>query len=748
MTAETFSGKAGSGARCYGYDQRGQLNLSGLEVNADGQDLTQTMNFAYNDAGQITGLVYPDGEAVTSQYDNNGYFRSAYFGTATNTDPVTFLVGQTSYTNQGQLSSLALGGSAAKTGTPSAVVNTAFTYDGIQRPLSSSASTSAGTIWSQARTYDNVGNVLSVNTTLPTTTGGSQSEMQSFCYDALNRLVWAGDTGTPTGGDHCGLNPTGTTISTYQQSFSYDALDRLTNGPSGKETYGTFPTHGANTLGSVPNQYASYDAMGNMTCRNVDTTSAHSCDSSQTGALMTYDNEGRLETWTAPSGTTANAQYLYDTAGNRVFAHTSSTVGGTATTVDTMTFDGYTDVTTTNGTVSTTKYYMAGGQRVALKKDGVLSYLLPDLLGSTNIALNSDGSVQAVQLFSPFGSTRYSDGTMPTPYNFTGQRLDSLTGLLYYNARYYDPASGRFISADSVIDNSSGNDPYAYVTGNPETFTDPTGHYEPRGLDGGDESTIGFGPGAFDNGDSFGNDEGGSGGSSGDFNLDGSGGGSSGDFNSDGGSGGGSSGDFNSPGGDSNNGGTGSSGGGDAQNGTSGNSGDAQNGTSGNSGDAQSVSVGNGTSNSATEDTNSNVNEQTNVQQIQKIRADNNVGARRNIATINYSIGGESDQAWASSGPDFNGSVPKPTNPVFDNTPTANGNLRDADSEFKLLNYIAQRFNPSNAFTSDIGGSAELYTELPPCLSCSNVIGQFRSMFPNIDLTVIYGPANTIWWGP
>jgi YD repeat-containing protein len=110
MTAETFSGKAGSGARCYGYDQRGQLNLSGLEVNADGQDLTQTMNFAYNDAGQITGLVYPDGEAVTSQYDNNGYFRSAYFGTATNTDPVTFLVGQTSYTNQGQLSSLALGG--------------------------------------------------------------------------------------------------------------------------------------------------------------------------------------------------------------------------------------------------------------------------------------------------------------------------------------------------------------------------------------------------------------------------------------------------------------------------------------------------------------------------------------------------------------------------------------------------------------------------------------------------------------
>jgi hypothetical protein len=28
---------------------------------------------------------------------------------------------------------------------------------------------------------------------------------------------------------------------------------------------------------SLSNPYASYDAMGNMTCRNIDTTSAHTC---------------------------------------------------------------------------------------------------------------------------------------------------------------------------------------------------------------------------------------------------------------------------------------------------------------------------------------------------------------------------------------------------------------------------------------------------------------------------------------
>lgn len=93
-----------------------------------------------------------------------------------------------------------------------------------------------------------------------------------------------------------------------------------------------------------------------MTCRNVDTTTAHACDASQTGAQRTYDNEGRLETWAAPSGTTASDQSLYDNSGQRVFQHSSSTLAGTTTKTDTITFDGATDVTTTDGVTSTTKW--------------------------------------------------------------------------------------------------------------------------------------------------------------------------------------------------------------------------------------------------------------------------------------------------------------------------------------------------------------------------------------------------------
>jgi RHS repeat-associated protein len=65
---------------------------------------------------------------------------------------------------------------------------------------------------------------------------------------------------------------------------------------------------------------------------------------------------------------------------------------------------------------------------------------------------------------------------MGTNKGFTGQYNDTVTGLDYYNARYYDPVVGVFLAADTVQGNPQGVNPYAYVGGNPETKNDPTGH--------------------------------------------------------------------------------------------------------------------------------------------------------------------------------------------------------------------------------------------------------------------------------
>ncbi len=59
-----------------------------------------------------------------------------------------------------------------------------------------------------------------------------------------------------------------------------------------------------------------------------------------------------------------------------------------------------------------------------------------------------------------------------------GQRMDGF-GLMDYNARYYDPLIGRFISPDTLIP-QPGNplawDRYAYTYSNPIRNVDPSGH--------------------------------------------------------------------------------------------------------------------------------------------------------------------------------------------------------------------------------------------------------------------------------
>jgi len=48
-------------------------------------------------------------------------------------------------------------------------------------------------------------------------------------------------------------------------------------------------------------------------------------------------------------------------------------------------------------------------------------------------------------------------------------------GLMYYNARWYDPALGRFVQADTIVPQPGdvrGWDRYAYVENNPLRYSD------------------------------------------------------------------------------------------------------------------------------------------------------------------------------------------------------------------------------------------------------------------------------------
>ena len=77
-----------------------------------------------------------------------------------------------------------------------------------------------------------------------------------------------------------------------------------------------------------------------------------------------------------------------------------ATSGGTTTT-----YIGRLEEVTTSGATTTTAYY--GG--VALSVNGALSHLLSDGLGSVTASVSaSSGAVTATQLYSPYGSVRYT----------------------------------------------------------------------------------------------------------------------------------------------------------------------------------------------------------------------------------------------------------------------------------------------------------------------------------------------------
>ncbi len=64
------------------------------------------------------------------------------------------------------------------------------------------------------------------------------------------------------------------------------------------------------------------------------------------------------------------------------------------------------------------------------------------------------------------------------PFRYRGYYYDIETGLYYLQSRYYNPEWGRFLNADSVIDQSSviGANLFVYCLNNPVNMTDETGH--------------------------------------------------------------------------------------------------------------------------------------------------------------------------------------------------------------------------------------------------------------------------------
>jgi RHS repeat-associated protein len=120
-------------------------------------------------------------------------------------------------------------------------------------------------------------------------------------------------------------------------------------------------------------------------------------------------------------------------------------------------------------------------KRSLLFRDHLGSVTAVSDFGGNNVqklSFDAWGSRRSASDWSTLVSTTAASGI--TDRGFTGHEMLENLGLVHMNGRIYDPLLGKFLSADPFIQ-SPGNlqsyNRYSYVTNNPLSFTDPSGHF-------------------------------------------------------------------------------------------------------------------------------------------------------------------------------------------------------------------------------------------------------------------------------
>jgi len=328
---------------------------------------------------------------------------------------------------------------------------TTYTYNTLNRLTQMTNSGPNGLISSYTYTLGAAGNRLQVVEAGPATTGRTVS----YTYDAVYRLTQEtiDEPGTANDqtitysydavGNRTQMNRAGV-VTTY----TYDNNDRLLTEAS---SAGTFTS--------------TYDNNGNLRTHGNGTNT----DS------YTYDAENRLIDASVQTGTNPGpVTYTYDADGMRI----SKTAGGVVTTflLDKNRDYAQVVVETTGSIVAT---YTYGNQLISqTRTGGGTHFYLTDGQLSTRHLTTSAGLVSDTYTYDAFGATLASAGSTQNMYLYTGEQFDPNMGFYYLRARYYNQATGRFITTDPLQGNIF--DPvslhrYLYTNANPVNNRDPSG---------------------------------------------------------------------------------------------------------------------------------------------------------------------------------------------------------------------------------------------------------------------------------
>jgi len=520
--------------RVLSYDIRGRQTEVERAIVADGQTTIGQFGYAYNDTDEVVSIRYPDGEVVTTTYDEAG-------------QPIVL---------QNEAGD---------------VYVSSVWYDQFGRATS---------IWHGNGTRDDRSyhgpakrhRLATVTTSLP---GAGFGLTELYEYDKRGQIVSIGDFDTSAMSnsavyeyDHLGrLTSFNSSVDALDRTYTYDSWGNMTRKGALEMTFGNPLRGSVHQIEDVDGQPIAYDANGNRV------------DNGVADDLYVYDAEDRLDSVSTSSG--ASVEFAYDHEGKRRVRIVRS--GGSA-----QVTRYYNDLIQTTPDRRMLKSYFLGGVRVATRTGADLSWqvagldsglvrvasswhgrpvmlleiapagqtvavlgtvlllcvlvfarrrgsrrvvgirvrrahagalafvfaitVMPwpfvvrpasaqcggpppspvglnhfhtDHLGSTMLITDQDGAVVEQIRYMPYGEVRGrwdGDGNpigQPGPnglrFEYTGHERDLSTGLVYAGARFYDPLLGAFLTPDPAGEFAN---PYSYVGWDPVNGEDPSGECE------------------------------------------------------------------------------------------------------------------------------------------------------------------------------------------------------------------------------------------------------------------------------
>jgi RHS repeat-associated protein len=439
---------AESGSNWRIFDRKGRIQT---DYRTNNPAPAVEVDYTYDAAGSITGMVYPSGRRVSFARDAAGRISGVvtYQNSASAAQTIASAV---SWYPFGPVASVTFGNSLIANYT----LDTDYRTTRIQvGPSGSAGATLDRTLSWTGETINSIVDNLFPGTTPP---GVYTAQTQSFTYTPTRRLKTAtGYYGALSWTYDGNGNRTGQTLNGVTSPYAYPATSsRLSSvTPPG---------------GTVRN--FTYDAAGNVL---TDTRAG------ALGMTFEYDVEGRLSKARRTNSPGIGGTYAYD-AQSRL---ASRTVTQTAapTTSTTLYVHDINDhiIAETNSSGATLREYiwlddipLAVVDKVATGSP-VIYYVHSDHLGRPARMTAQNRAWVWDVIYSPFGETSYI-WTNPGAIDirFPGQWFQLESGLLYNWHRHYDATLGRYLQPDP-IGLAGGRSVYGYVGGNPLGATDPLG---------------------------------------------------------------------------------------------------------------------------------------------------------------------------------------------------------------------------------------------------------------------------------